>query len=290
MGKTYLKSLRCVFSVGLKITCSYVHPVHTSYEHLCRFSQNKPRKTAETAEEQTQSGAGRGRSRLLPSINYREEAATSFCDGLQMRSYYKGMLMRPASAPWDCHPRSVHANLFFSNQHLRASSGMEEAERNNNPCQPPSRWHETFWERGLFTLNIVFTFTCFLLLIHLSSNTTSSSPRVAKTHCKYRWAERNRAHVFENHFRNFSSSQKAQSDNVTPWQLHWQCAFFQQLFIILQLLIEKRCFLPVLHDKKKATINCGGLLRADSVCKEEHAGGACRRSFYESSSTSCLKL
>lgn len=77
----------------------------------------------------------------------------------------------------------------------------------------------------------------------------------------------------KNHFRNFSSSQKAQSDNVTAWQLHWQCAFFQQLFIILQLFIE-RVYLSFKNDvfcsmtKKKTTINCGGLLRADSVCKE----------------------
>lgn len=138
--------------------------------------QSQQRKTAETTEERKQSGTGKTTAanyRQSVAASYRTEA-TSFCNGLQMRRHYKAMLMRPASAPWDCHPRSVNVNLS-SNVHLRAWRGIEEAERNNNQHLPPSCLHETFRERGLFTLNIVFTFTCFLLLVRLSSNTTSSS-------------------------------------------------------------------------------------------------------------------
>lgn len=46
------------------------------------------------------------------------------------------MLMRPVSALWDCHPRSVNVNLS-SNVHQRAWRGMEEAERNNNQHLEP---------------------------------------------------------------------------------------------------------------------------------------------------------
>lgn len=144
--------------------------------------QSQQRRTAETTEEQKQSGTGKTTAanyRQSVAASYRTEAATSFCNRLQMRRHYKAMLMRPASAPWDYHPRSVNSNLS-SNVHLRAWRGIEEAERNNNQHLPPSCLHETFRERGLFTLSIVFTFTCFLLLVRLSSNTTSSSLYVTK--------------------------------------------------------------------------------------------------------------
>lgn len=59
------------------------------------------------------------------------------------------MLMKPASALWDCHPRSVNVNTatLSSNVPLREWRWMEEAERNNNQHLPPSCLHETFQEQ-----------------------------------------------------------------------------------------------------------------------------------------------
>lgn len=83
-------------------------------------------------------------SNYLHSVAGRTQAATSN-NKLQMRRHYKAMLMRPVSALWDCHPRSVNVNLS-SNVHQRAWRGMEEAERNNNQHLEPSCLHKTFRE------------------------------------------------------------------------------------------------------------------------------------------------
>lgn len=113
------------------------------------------------------------RQQLLSVSNrgsFRKEAVTSLCNRLQMRRHYKAMLMRPARALWDRHPRSVNVNLS-PNVHLRAWRGMEEAERKkNNQHLPPSCFQETFTEQqGLFNLNVALSFSTFLHLIHLIS-------------------------------------------------------------------------------------------------------------------------
>ncbi len=149
-------------------------------------AKTNKRETTETTEEQKQSETGKTAStnyRHSVAGSYRTEAATSLCNKLQMRRHYKAMLMRPASALWDCHPRSVNVNTaaLSSNVHLRAWRGMEEAERNNNQHLPPSfAWDLSGTTLGLFTLNIVFTFTSFLLLVCLISNTIFSSVYVTE--------------------------------------------------------------------------------------------------------------
>lgn len=112
-------------------------------------SKTNKKKTAETTEEQKQSETGKTAAtnyRHSAASSYRTEAATSLSNKLQMRTHYKAMLMRPATATWDRHRFSLNVNLS-SNVHVRVWRGQQEPERNNNQHLSPSCLHETFQEQ-----------------------------------------------------------------------------------------------------------------------------------------------
>lgn len=111
-------------------------------ELTCRCGQNGNRKKDSQDKWRMESVKDGHRQQLLSVSNrgsFRKEAVTSLCNRLQMKRHYKAMLMRPARALWDRHPRSANVNLS-PNVHVRAWRGMEEAERKKiiSICRPPA--------------------------------------------------------------------------------------------------------------------------------------------------------
>lgn len=115
--------------------------------HADSVNTKKQKKTAETTEEQKQSETGKtAATNYDHSVagSYKTDAATSLFNKLQMRRHYKVMLMRPASAPWDCHPRSLNVDTECTSESVERDGGGGEKIIIN--IRHPLCLHETFRE------------------------------------------------------------------------------------------------------------------------------------------------
>lgn len=130
-----------------------------------------------------------------------------------MRWYYKAMLMRPASALWDCHPHSVNVNT--ANLSLNVDMKGRIRWRRWRQIIINNRQSLVCWSSFLNNTTLVHTWLLFSTSFTSISTTICSSVfDCYLTHCKYRW------------FQKVITLISAEPDSMTTWGLTIQVLLF----------------------------------------------------------------